>query len=211
MPPEQPTEHSPYDFITNPATSGKPIKSGLLNAPSTTKRIIVVAGGVVLLIVAFIVVSSLITNANTASLAPMLRVVQDQSELNHLAGQDAQGQIVSQTAKNVAANVQLTMYSAQTQLTTALKKSGQTISTGQAAAGQSAAIDSNLKAAAAVSNFDPVLLQTLQQQMSRYETNLKLAAPKANKTEVALLAADYNGALLLDKQIAAGIATVTGQ
>jgi hypothetical protein len=204
MPPQQPSEHNPYDFITNPKIPVKKMKATFSGGSSTQKRIAIVIALVIVLLTAFIVINSIISNSKKGNFPQMLIVVEDQSELSHITSQ-AQAQATNQVTKNVSATIQITINSAQSELTAIIAKNGHKISTAMAAAGHSASIDTQLKNANDISNFDPVYLQVLQQTINKYQQDIKNAAPGATKNERTILVNDYNGANLLNTQITAAI------
>lgn len=198
MPPQTPPPPTPnYDFFMNPAP---PPKRSLIPTGSSLKqRVIVVVGGGVALMILIIIFSSVFlgNHTNTTSL---VTIAQQQNELVRVATEGDQ-QATQQTTKNLVLNIELGLTTNQQQLLAYLKKVGQTPSTKELAATQSATTDQQLTAAAAASNYDPVLVGILQNQLTKYTQTLKqtFAATKST-TQRQLINTDYEAAVLLLKQ-----------
>jgi hypothetical protein len=93
------------------------------------------------------------------------------------------------------------MTSAENDLIANLALHKHSVSKAMAMAGESPSIDAQLKAANAVSNFDPVFLQILQTKLTKYQSDLNAAAVGATPIQHNLLANDFKGAQLLLSQV----------
>ena len=209
MPPQQTPPSNPYEFITNPST---PVNGGArkFSMGSDPKKavILIVVGGLILLVAVF-VLYKLIFPTNNGNLPYLTTAAQTQSELKHIST-DAPNQATSQTTKNIALTINLTMTTAQSQLLNQLHKEGRSISKATLTATQSLSTDSQLKSAQSVSNYDAVYLQVTQQQLNIYQKYLKLALDNStSRSEKILLINDINGAALLATQVNNAISNPT--
>lgn len=163
-------DQNPYGFILNPDASAHRPASG---SNSILKRVLAVVGLLVVLTIVGVVVATLLIPKDTTG-PQMLAVAQEQQELARVAGIVAQGSTKDEI-KNFAATVQMsvdTNRQASVQYLTDRKvKADMAI----IALKQDTATDTALETARSTNTFDPVAVQTLQNQLHTYQTNLKKA------------------------------------
>lgn len=193
-----------YDFIMNPA---KPPRKPLLPTNSIASRLLVVVGGIFVLLIIFVVVSNLLKGSNHV-LPALTSVGQQQQELLQLTGADLQtgssnqAPTLSANGKNFAATVQLTVGSAQSQLTTYLLNNHYKLKKNLFSLTLSKTLDEQLSAAVSAGNFESTFDTVMQSQLKTYERVLQQAygqvtGPKGR----ALLSSDYDQAQLLLTQL----------
>jgi hypothetical protein len=165
-----------------------------LGGQSLKKRLIIVGGLVVILIIFAVILSSILGGSNNTM--ALVAVAQDQNELARVAG-EASGEAAQQTTQNLGESVQLSITSAQQQLTAYMKSTGQSASSSQLSATKNTKTDAELTAAEAASDYDVVFTQVMQSQLNNYVHDIKTAYPTAGPKGKTVLQADYGGAKLL--------------
>jgi hypothetical protein len=166
----------PYDFITNSQTP-KSTPSLLLSGKPLILRIAVFGGGlIVLLILASIIKGLLVPGFNDK---PFLSVLQDQQELIHLTG-DALGAEngnanLSLADQNFIANAQLTLTSAQTQLTNYLTLNKQIVTPREQNLKVSTSLDNQLVTALSAGNYPATFQGIMSNQLAAYTSDMRQA------------------------------------
>jgi hypothetical protein len=203
MPPQNPAPYTPqppapsqtpYDFMLNQTPQRGKFSMKGLGGQSLKQRLLIVGGVVVILIIFAVILSSLLGGSNDT--LALIAVAQDQNELARVAG-EANGEAAQQATQNLGESVQLSIASAQLQLTAYMKRTGQSTSNSQLGATKNTKTDAELTAAEAASDYDVVFTQVMQAQLNKYEQDIKTAFPTAGPKGKVILQADYDGAKLL--------------
>jgi hypothetical protein len=192
----------PYAFITNPQSPKQPSLSllSLLNGKSIMARIAVLGGGLVVLLVLFTVVKGLF--AGSFNLTSFLAVLQDQQELIHLTTSSPGNQSLSAPYQNFVATTQVTVTSAQGQLSEYLFNNKQKIKPQELYLKVNPITDTQLTNAVASNTYTSTFQQIMSSQLNTYVNDLHQAYLKTSgKKGRAQLTSDFSQALLLDKQL----------
>lgn len=205
-----PPTNASYDFITNPTTSSPPPRLSRLggNSSSMSRRLVIVGGGGLILVILAIVIYSFISNIGKGAVTDLARVAQLQDELSGI-GQVASTNVSSQVAKNLAANTQYTMISAEQQYLGVLKSDGLKLSTKQTT-GVNTAVNTTLTNAASNGEYDSVFVQAVQNQIATYISALQQAFIKTSVTnQKAIISNLYNEAKLLNSEASSAAQNLT--
>ena len=190
-------QDNPYQFITDAAH--KPKKSLLPGGDSKKGRIIIVASLVLLLLIAGIIIASLISSASKSGQAEVLKAAQQQAELVRISkiGLD---RAKSTSARNLAMTTNLSLQSDQATLTASLKGSGVKVNAKSLALGKDPKTDVILNTAEQANRFDEVFIETVQKELTEYQTTLKSAYTKTSSKKLkTALEVQFNNAGLLAK------------
>ncbi len=186
-----------YDFILNPV---KPPKPSIVASSSIVKRAAFFLGIVIILfIIGIILISAL--SGSSGKFTPITTVLQYQTELLRIAT-NGETNASQESTKEVAINLDLSMRSARSQLTTYLAQNGQKVSTTSLTLKRSTAADTQLTTALANSTYDTTFITIIQNDLISYEKALQTAynanpGPKGRT----ILSNQFDGASLLLKQI----------
>lgn len=208
--------HHDYSFIMNPEHPPKSAHLPSLGGGSSMAvRIGLTAGGLLLLLVAFVIIKGLLAGGSNQPL--FVAILQDQQELIHLTSSSGTGQgglgsslgVTGQGSSaaisNFAATAQLSLTSAQTDLTTYMSKAGmKKINPKQLNLKVSSTIDERLKTAAAADTYAQTFQEVMKTQLTQYQQDLSLAYDKTkgpNGRKV--LSGEYKQSQLLQTQLAA--------
>ena len=164
-------------------------------------RFAFVAGGAIFILMVFIVVKSL-SSSGTSNMASLTTVIQYQQALIHISTVAGQQPATNTVTQNSAATIQTSVTSAQQQLATYLKTSGQSVSKSIANKKLSSSTDAQLSAAASTGTYDKTYLMLTRTLLTDYEQALKQAySQTAGPKGQALLNSEYNSAQLLVQQL----------
>lgn len=199
-------QQEPYAFITDPQG---PLKAPqqLMGGKPLLFRVAVIGGGLVVLLIVLSALKGLIFGGGF-NLPPFVAVLQDQQELIHLttnALQPQAGQSASPLPSdylNFATTVQVTVTSAQAQLTTYLTNNKQKVSPTLLSLKVSTSIDNQLSTAAAAGTYTSAFQSVMTSQLDTYAADLRTAYDKTSGLKGhAQLSSDYAQASLLVKQL----------
>ncbi len=160
----RPTGHNPYEFIVNPNTpSGTPhgqsknflLKIGLL-----------VGGAVLLMVVAGIILSFVLPKGNVQGL---IDIANRQQEIIRISG-EASTKATSQDTQNFATNVNLSVTSSQQKILAELARNHKKFKPKELALDHDPKTDTLLANAETANTYDTAVAQTLNNQLSIYET-----------------------------------------
>ena len=176
---------NPYDFITSP---GAPRRGGLIG-DSKQKRIIIAAAGGIFLIFAALIVFALLSSAGKGDSQAVLTAAKQQQELIRIS-ENATKNARSNTTKNLAVTMQLSLTSDQADLQAIAKKQGVKIGPKDLVVGN-AKTDLQLTEAVQANRFDEVFTGIAHEQLLVYQASLKKlhdgAPDKASKDTLAKL------------------------
>lgn len=197
MPPNQPINGSPYEFLNAPKQKRKLL---LVNG-SFKQRLLVVVGGGIILIIAVYVLGSLL-KGGTSGTDYLISMAQQQNELVTIAtAAESNTSTQQQTTKNLAINVELGLNSEQNQLIAYLKTIGVSVSSKVLNDTNSTALNNTLTTAQSSGNYDAVFIQVVTNELNTYVQTIKTAFSKThNATGQNLLSKDYQAANLLLQQ-----------
>lgn len=197
---------NPYDFIVNPQVDSKKSKLGNGN---NAMRILLVGGGIVtvLIVIAFVFVT--IFSKSTPSLS-LTAIVQQQQEIIRIATQGEQ-QAGTDTTKNLAYNIDLSVGTSQSQLKSYLAKHNVKITAKELALKKDPNTDKLLANAKATSTYESALQKVLASQLQTYITDLQKAYDGTNSKALRTVLADsYKaGKTLLNQANGATAASTT--
>lgn len=204
MHPEQnystPNSPNDYDFIVNPAAVPR---RSLQPNNSMLSRIVIALAGLCLLLIIVVGVKSLFSTDNS-NLPALVAVVVQQQELIHITHASAEGpQPMSDANRNIVVTTDLSLTSAQSQLLAYVKTQNKKIPLKQISIYPGGkAIDDQLAASIAASNYDVTLHEVIKAQLTSYQSSLKQAYAKTTGTKGReLLNKQYDGAGLLLRQL----------
>jgi hypothetical protein len=168
--------HNPYEFIMSP--NSKKHALGLGGA-SFAKQITLIGSGAVLLIILLVVGFSLFApKGNTAS---VLAVAQRQQEIVRIA-ESANRLLTTQNVQNFVINTDVVVNSDQQKTLTYLSSHGVKPKGKSLALDHDTKTDQLLDSAKAAGNYEPIVAQTLQDQLSTYKNELQTAYKASTST-----------------------------
>lgn len=200
--PPQPGEpgHDPYGFILNPEKPAKPPMKLLPSGNSTLQRAAIFGGGLAVLLILVIVVMSFVSKGSQTGTEDIVAVAQQQTELARIAT-DGTENATSSTTKNLAANLQASMTSAQQQTVAYLKTTHHKVSTKTLSQKKSSTTDTTLQNAKDAGTYDSTFTNIVQQDLTAYAAQLETAyKTKPGPKGEALLNSQYEAAKLLNTQ-----------
>lgn len=199
-PPPGSPEHDPYAFILNPQKPSRPPVKLLPSGDSTLQRAAIFGGGLVVLLIVFAIIMSFVSQAGHAGTQDIIAVAQEQTELARIATA-ATGNATSLAAQNLAANLQISMTSAQGQTSDYLKAIGHKVSAKTLQLKASKTTDTTLSNAKDAGTYDSTFTSLVQTELATYEQSLRTAySKKPGPKGEAMLNAQYAAAKLLDTQ-----------
>ncbi len=172
MPPSQQQTPSQYDFILN----NQPRRSGPNFGQSKGQRIAVVVGGLILLIIIVMVISSFLNSGSNGQKQQLIDIAKSQTEIIRVSAL-AQQKAVDPKTKQFALNVKLSVQSDQSQVMKSLEGRGvkaKSLSK-TLAASKNPKNDTTLDDGTKNNRFDDTFLVLLQQQLTDYQKQLKIA------------------------------------
>jgi hypothetical protein len=194
--------HNPYEFIMSPNSK----KHGLRHGSFGKQLAFIGSGAVVLIIILAIAFSMFAPKGNTAS---VLAVAQRQQEIIRIA--DSSSRLInSQSIRNFVITTDVTVITDQGKVLTYLatrnvKPKGKTL-----ALDHDAKTDDLIASAKAAGNYDTIIAQTLQDQLSSYEKELKTAYNDSTSASTKkMLQQNYTNAQTLLKQANSVVVTTT--
>lgn len=198
--PQQPvppvtSESNPYSFIMAPPPQPK---RSLLPKVGSSKlqRVAVVAVGGMLLLVVIIMLYSLLFGAKTNT-DDLVNLAARQNELIRVATLGTQT-AKSETAKSLAINTELELFSDQKQTLDYLKKQGRMVSLNELSLAKNTHNDQVLSAATLNNNFDQAFMDLLQSNLTAYQVAAKkVYDASSSKTVKSILTTSYSNAALL--------------
>lgn len=197
-PPEEP-EQSPYDFFMNPQDSGR--RSILGGGSPSNKMIWIIAVVLTGLIIAAIML--FIASSGKSDTTSLVTIAQTQQEIIRVSG-EGNKKTKSTKLQNFAVTTQLSMMSAQRELTSYISKQGTKLSPKELALGRKSKTDQAFAAAVAANTFDTTFASTMKSELDRYERQLADASGvAATKAELDLLISHSEQAQLLRRQLLA--------
>ncbi len=189
--------NNPYDFILD----SKSHKKSILPSGSFKSRLMAVVIGGGLLIIVAVVVIKLIGGAGSGQTSALVDLAEQQNEIARIAaiGED---KAISQTTKNLAFTVDLSIQSDQTNTLALLKKSGHKVSDNQLGLLKSSQTDQTLNNAASSNNFDATFTSLIKSKLQNYRIALQnVFRNSTSASEKQLIQSNFNGAsLLVDNQ-----------
>lgn len=197
MPPEQSNHPSNYDFIMNPE---KPKRRSLFPIGGSSKQrlLMLVAGILALLIILVLFFSMFLGGQNNSD--KLLSLAQEQTEVIRVSDIGVNKARESK-AKNLAAATKLAVQTDHNATVERLKKLGKKAEAKTLSATKNTQTDQKLDTAAINSKFDETFVQTLQEMLVKYRTNVKsLYDSTGSSTEKQFLASSYDSTSLLLKQ-----------
>ncbi|MBP7857985.1 hypothetical protein KA016_02885 [Candidatus Saccharibacteria bacterium] len=190
------TPQNPYDFIVNPQVDSKKSKLGNGN---NAMRILLVVGGIVtvLIVIAFVFVTIFSKSTPSPSLTA---IVQQQQEIIRIATQGEQ-QAGTDTTKNLAYNIDLSVGTSQSQLKSYLAKHNVKITAKELALKKDPNTDKLLMNAKATSTYESALQKVFASQLQTYISDLQKAYDDtSSKTLRTVLADSYKAGKTLLNQ-----------
>jgi len=194
--PSQRATANPYDFIINPAV--QPKKAPLAGARKPVRLLIGVGGIAAVLILAAVVFVSFFAKGESPQ--SLTSIVQQQQEIIRIATQGEQ-QAASETTKNLAYNVDLSITTNQRQIIAYATKRGVKITEKELVLKKDSSTDSLLENAKATSTYESALQKVLASQLQTYLTDLQKTYDSTKSDELKnLIATSYkSGKVLLDQ------------
>ena len=197
---------NPYDFIVNPQVDSKKSKLGNGN---NAMRILLVVGGIVtvLIVIAFVFVTIFSKSTPSPSLTA---IVQQQQEIIRIATQGEQ-QAGTDTTKNLAYNIDLSVGTSQSQLKSYLAKHNVKITAKELALKKDPNTDKLLMNAKSTSTYESALQKVFASQLQTYISDLQKAYDDtSSKTLRTVLADSYKaGKTLLNQANGSTAASTT--
>jgi hypothetical protein len=200
------TPQNPYDFIVNPQVAPK--KSKLAGGSNTMRILLGVSGlAVILMVIAIVFVT--IFSKGTPSLS-LTAIVQQQQEIIRIATQGEQ-QAGTDTTKNLAYNIDLSVGTSQSQLKSYLAKHNVKITAKELALKKDPNTDKLLANAKATSTYESALQKVFASQLQTYISDLQKAYDDtSSKTLRTVLADSYKaGKTLLNQANGTAAAAAT--
>lgn len=179
---------SPYEFMFEPQ---KPPRRKLLNIGGNNfvLTIGVLVGGAILLMLIIVLILNIVTGGG-GNTSDLISLTETQHEFARVTG-NADQTATSQTTKNLAITIDLTMNTQEEGTLALLKKQGVNVSTKELSLKQNASTDQQLANAEATSTYDQVFDQLMQQQLSSYAGALKQLYNKTRSASVRSLTSNY--------------------
>jgi len=165
---------SPYDFIMNPEVKkSKTPLPGLPGLPASMNKLLIGLGLVFVLIIFIVVISSLIKG--TSNTPALTSVLQDQTEIIHIATNASDVSSLSSSYKNFIATTQVSLGSASNQLTNYLTINGVKVSPAALTLKESSSTDQTLATANSNGDYSQVFDQVMTTELTTYVTDLSNA------------------------------------
>jgi hypothetical protein len=174
-----PTPANPYDFIVNPPA--QPKQTSLGGGNKALRLLIGIGGIAVVLIVAAVVLTSVFAKGESPE--SLTSIVQQQQEIVRIATLGEQ-QSTSDTTKNLAYNIDLSVSTSQSQLVSYLAARGTKLDEKQLVLKQDAKTDTLLANAKATSTYDSALNKVLVAQLQAYLSDLQKAFDTTSSLEL---------------------------
>ncbi len=167
-----PKANNQYDFIMNEQKRAKRPGITLPDNGTPGGKILLLVGlfGVIIL---FFFLVSFIVGRSGEDKTVFLTLLQQQTELNRVAGLGAVEASSNQSIQNASTNIQVVVTSDQQQLTSALTAKKITFKPKALAKSTNPATDQRLADAKAAANFDSVYMSILNEQLVDYQGTLQ--------------------------------------
>lgn len=189
MPPVPQSPDPNYDFIlkqNQPGRRGLPLP----NLPKWAKIALAAFGAVILLII----ISSLLSGRNSGSTQPIIVAMARGQEILRVTQLVQQQQTPpDQATLSLAATVSTDLSSDQQQLVAYLANNHIKASAAQLAADKDSSSDALIQSAAQNNNLDQTYVAYLQQNLSRYESDLQTAYKSAGPNGKSILQTAFSG------------------
>lgn len=183
-----------YSFITNPAA---PPKKTLLSGNSLPQRLLIAVAGFGVLLVIIIIFISVVFGGNTSNTTRLVNLAAQQAELIRVAELGAKDASSAET-KNFASTVDLSLTSAQNDLTALISRQGHKLKPTELTAAKNSQTDTALTTASQTNRFDATFNQTMKTSLQSYLEAVKSAYDaSASKSEKAALQTLYTNTKLL--------------
>ncbi|HVC36724.1 MAG TPA: hypothetical protein VNE40_04780 [Candidatus Dormibacteraeota bacterium] len=184
-----------YDFIINPP---KASRTSLLSVKSSPAgRLLVVVGALFVIVIVTSLLFKVFGSSSTSLTTSLVSLTQSQNELIRVSSIGSQ-QVVSQNAKNLAIDVQLSLTSSQQQLISYLKHYSSAPSSKQLGLTQDKNTDQQLTAAQAAGTYDATFVSIILNGLNSYSATLARTYSAAKSQNLRqLLSNQYNSAQLL--------------
>jgi hypothetical protein len=197
MQPNQPGQPD-YSFITDPSGPKKSKLSG-----SKSKRILVVAAGGGILLVVFFTIFSLLFKGGTSNTERLVSIVAQQTELIRVSALGEKSATSVET-KNFATTVNLSLVTAENQLSTAVTKQGRKLKPAEINSAKNEKTDATLTTAEQINKFDETFNQTIKTSLDAYQKSLSDAyEASSSASEKAMLQDLYKKAKILASTVPA--------
>ena len=192
--PIPPAKSENYDFILNPPKKKRAFFLLGVNSPKQRLLVIFSIGGAILII--FILFINIAFGGENDS-AQLTSLAQSQAEIIRVSVIGIT-KATGDSAKNLAITTKLTMETDENLTLAQLKKLGHNVGSKQLALKMNPNTDQQLDVAAANNNFDQAFIQTTQNSLVNYRSEVKkIYNASTSKSEKQLLAASYDGAGIL--------------
>jgi uncharacterized protein YpmB len=187
-----------YDFILSPERPHH--RFVMPGGGNKLARAAFIGGGLIILLIIFSLLKSIFSNA--PDLTPYVSAAQDQQALIHLAIAAVKQQDLSVVNKNYSYTAQMSLTSAQSDLTVYLTKNHHKVNKKTLNLKVSAAADTRLTNATAAGTYNSTYHDLVESRLKTYLNNLNHAyQTSSGKKGRALLKDDYSQAQLLLKQL----------
>jgi hypothetical protein len=203
-----PQDNNPYDFIMNP--SAPPPKKGLPIPGSNSNPFLVkiglIVGGVIILMIAVTVALNLFTGGKTSTeeFQSLAQTQQEVIRVAEIGDNDAR----SQSVKNAAKNIKLSVTTQQLKTLGYLSKNDITMKTKELELKTNSENDTKLDEANQTSTFDGVFLQVMRGILESYGSDLrKLYDTTSNADAKKIIKEDFEQTQLLSQQLPTNITT----
>lgn len=186
--------HNPYEFIMT--STQAPKRSGFSLGGGSASKLLVIVGAValVIFILGFIVAALAPKGASADELTD---IVQRQAELSRVA-QLAERNADSEAAKALAYNINLSISSGRSSLTTVMEQKGMSVSEKDIELSEDSATDKTLEDARATSSYDSTFIQLMNDQLTGYLAALRTTYQNTSNRDIkATLQELYDDGVLL--------------
>ncbi|MEO8785163.1 MAG: hypothetical protein ABI221_02530 [Candidatus Saccharimonadales bacterium] len=182
---------NPYDFILSGPT--KPKRSILPTGSSPKQRAIVAIAGAVGGLIVFFIILALISSATKGNDGNIVKLAQTQTEIVRVSTEGAQ-KVRDPSVAAFVQNVNLSLTSDQQKTVSYLAKHGHKLNGKNLGLMESSKTDASLAEADQAGQYDNALLNTMEQSLKNYKTDLATDYKSAKGTQKELLKELYANA-----------------